>query len=283
MHFMAVCGNLGLGSRFDPSNISANIKPIIRSPNAVMDVLGVDSIVQSPTTLNHPDLMNSGLPHDEHNSSSHPHDLPFQSAVANANRRRKSLKGPVGSVIKRSASSPNVRGMSSASESAAALAEKRRNKLGYHRTSVACGEYHLTVGLVRCGCALTSVFIVHCRRRKIRCLLAPDDAQNRCSNCIRLKKECNFYPVDQQPPVERRPRAGSKADGRSGDNSASSSSSPSMTTGHMVDQADQYGHYPPLPIGNHSYSGSAVGMGATTLSPPGSAGTYTIHFVGTHR
>jgi hypothetical protein len=39
----------------------------------------------------------------------------------------------------------------------------------------------------------------HCRRRKIRCLLAPDDPQGRCANCIRLKKECNFYPVEHNP------------------------------------------------------------------------------------
>lgn len=39
----------------------------------------------------------------------------------------------------------------------------------------------------------------HCRRRKIRCIPAPGDVQQRCSNCIRLKKECNFFPVDQPP------------------------------------------------------------------------------------
>ena len=43
--------------------------------------------------------------------------------------------------IKRSMSTPNVRGQSSADAAALALsAEKRRNKLGYHRTSVACGK-----------------------------------------------------------------------------------------------------------------------------------------------
>jgi hypothetical protein len=41
--------------------------------------------------------------------------------------------------IKRSMSTPNVRGQASA-DAAALSAEKRRNKLGYHRTSVACGE-----------------------------------------------------------------------------------------------------------------------------------------------
>lgn len=55
--------------------------------------------------------------------------------------------------------------------------EKRRNKLGYHRTSVACN---------------------HCRRRKIRCIPSPSDFHGRCTNCIRLKKECSFIPTDQQ-------------------------------------------------------------------------------------
>jgi hypothetical protein len=37
----------------------------------------------------------------------------------------------------------------------------------------------------------------HCRRRKIRCLPAnPEDSAGRCANCIRLKKDCTFFPVD---------------------------------------------------------------------------------------
>ena len=117
--------------------------------------------------------------------------------------------------------------------------------------------------------------IVHCRRRKIRCLLAPDDAQNRCSNCIRLKKECNFFPVDQQPPVERRPRAESKVDGRSADASTSASSSPSVTAGHSAEQ-DQFSPYPIMPLSAHPFSGSMGPLGATTMSPPGSAGKLMI-------
>lgn len=46
--------------------------------------------------------------------------------------------------VKRSISTPNVRGQASADAAALALsAEKKRNKLGYHRTSVACGEYSI--------------------------------------------------------------------------------------------------------------------------------------------
>jgi hypothetical protein len=46
--------------------------------------------------------------------------------------------------MKRSASSPNVRGQARADPPESAFIsladEKRRNKLGYHRTSVACGQ-----------------------------------------------------------------------------------------------------------------------------------------------
>lgn len=85
--------------------------------------------------------------------------------------------------------------------------DKKRNKLGYHRTSVACGQYPTYVGLC-VFCSFSSA--VHCRRRKIRCLMAADDAQRRCENCIRLRKECQFFPVDQQPPVEKKPRPTSR-------------------------------------------------------------------------
>jgi hypothetical protein len=81
-----------------------------------------------------------------------------------------------------------------------------------------------------CGRSADTVFLGHCRRRKIRCIPAPADPQNRCSNCIRLKKECNFYPVDQQPQPEPR-RRGSKA--QSGTGRASESSSPSTSSGQL--------------------------------------------------
>ena len=42
--------------------------------------------------------------------------------------------------LKRSASTPNVRGLMDG-DAGMTLAEKRRNKLGYHRTSVACGMF----------------------------------------------------------------------------------------------------------------------------------------------
>lgn len=58
----------------------------------------------------------------------------------NVHRRRRSTKGTMPAIIKRSASTPNVRGLASTDTTAMSLADKRRNKLGYHRTSVACGE-----------------------------------------------------------------------------------------------------------------------------------------------
>ena len=123
---------------------------------------------------------------------------------------------------------------------------------------------------------LITTLLVHCRRRKIRCLLAPDDHQNRCLNCIRLKKECNFYPVDQQPPVERRPRTGSKTEGGSGDTSASSSSSPGFVGGHIIEQVEHFNPYHSLSVGHQDFSGSLAPLSAGILSPPASAGLYLL-------
>ncbi|KAL3424830.1 hypothetical protein PVAG01_04111 [Phlyctema vagabunda] len=129
--------------------------------------------------------------------------------------------------IKRALSTPNVRGQASADAAALAMssAEKRRNKLGYHRTSMACG---------------------HCRRRKIRCIPSAGDAQNRCANCIRLKKECNFVPVDQQH--QDSSRRSSKA--QSGTGQVSESSSPSTSSVHLPELQTnlQYTHLTMAPI-----------------------------------
>ncbi|KAI9670906.1 MAG: hypothetical protein M1817_003791 [Caeruleum heppii] len=147
--------------------------------------------------------------------------------VVPVHRRRRSSK-PGMSSMKRSASTPNVRGQAAADAAALSYAaDKRRNKLGYHRTSVACG---------------------HCRRRKIRCLLAPDDPQGRCSNCIRLKKECNFFPVDQQPQPERRSRAGSKNGRSSGNNSSASSPSSAMPQAQSNEIPETFNQYPAAPM-----------------------------------
>ncbi|KAL2064857.1 hypothetical protein VTL71DRAFT_3997 [Oculimacula yallundae] len=155
------------------------------------------------------------------------HGQPTSPAQMNPNspsmKNRGNAAASKSAKIKRSTSTPNVRGQASADAAALALsAEKRRNKLGYHRTSVACG---------------------HCRRRKIRCIAAPGDPHNRCSNCIRLKKECQFFAVDQQPLPEPQ-RRGSKA--QSGTERASEESSPSTTSGQIQSDLPQTLPYPHL-------------------------------------
>ncbi|KAJ8112492.1 hypothetical protein OPT61_g5152 [Boeremia exigua] len=98
-------------------------------------------------------------------------------------KKRRSSKSKIPGELQRSTSTPHMRNLAlGASGELSPTSNKARNKLGYHRTSVACG---------------------HCRRRKIRCLLAPDDPQGRCSNCIRLKKECNFFPVEHSVDAQR--------------------------------------------------------------------------------
>jgi hypothetical protein len=71
----------------------------------------------------------------------------------------------------------------------------------------------------------------HCRRRKIRCLLpTPEDPQGRCANCIRLKKECNFYPVNtESAPQELRASSASRKGTQSGAPSTSGPASPQAT------------------------------------------------------
>lgn len=104
---------------------------------------------------------------------------PNSQLLLSSNKKRRSSKSKVPSELRRSTSTPHMRNLALAnSGDLSPTSNKPRNKLGYHRTSVACG---------------------HCRRRKIRCLLAPDDPQGRCANCIRLKKDCNFYPVEHNP------------------------------------------------------------------------------------
>ncbi|CAZ80559.1 unnamed protein product [Tuber melanosporum] len=110
--------------------------------------------------------------------------------------------------VKRSLSTPNVREDASIQAAGGSYStDKRRNKLGYHRISVACG---------------------HCRRRKIRCIAAKDDPSGRCSNCIRLKKDCNFYPVEN---TDRRHKSPPKLDTPNNNDGGSAGSSPSPVFG----------------------------------------------------
>lgn len=72
-------------------------------------------------------------PQSDHRS----HNLP----KAPSPIRRGASAGQKQEKMKRSMSTPNVRGQARQDQAESALsAEKRRNKLGYHRTSVACGR-----------------------------------------------------------------------------------------------------------------------------------------------
>jgi hypothetical protein len=54
-------------------------------------------------------------------------------------KKRRAMKGKVSAEIRRSASTPHIRALAHSDSSALSPTDKRRNKLGYHRTSVACG------------------------------------------------------------------------------------------------------------------------------------------------
>ncbi|CAD6585865.1 MAG: hypothetical protein ASARMPRED_002330 [Alectoria sarmentosa] len=190
-----------------------------------------DSDLQQPL-----DPLSTSSDHGDPTSIPPPAMMPLTTVAMLSQRRRRKHSAS----LKRSASTPNVRGLMDG-DVGMTLAEKRRNKLGYHRTSVACG---------------------HCRRRKIRCLLAPDDVHNRCANCIRLKKDCNFFPVDQQPQLERRPRTSSRADTMA---SSSSDSSPALAGNrlpYLLDRTEEFNAFqqPSLSAPFTSSRGSIGGL-----------------------
>ena len=77
----------------------------------------------------------------------------------------------------------------------------------------------------------------HCRRRKIRCIPAYEDTTGTCQNCIRLKKDCHFFPVDQQIPFPgRRIRTGSKSESQREGETSGGSSSPGVLVSSSVEQ-----------------------------------------------
>ncbi|CAI6261138.1 unnamed protein product [Periconia digitata] len=137
-------------------------------------------------------------------------------------KKRRPSKDKTTTPIRRSSSTPHMRNLALGNSGDLSPTDKRRNKLGYHRTSVACG---------------------HCRRRKIRCLVSQEEPTGRCANCIRLKKECNFYPVDQAPENPRPQPAVAKEAIASAHNS-STTSSPGHPPG-LNENTDEF--CPPFP------------------------------------
>ncbi|KAK5115033.1 hypothetical protein LTR62_001730 [Meristemomyces frigidus] len=133
-------------------------------------------------------------------------DRPPVSPSVPSERKRRSSKMKGSKHLNRSASTPAMRDMALSDE------DKKRSKLGYQRISIACA---------------------HCRRRKIRCVIADGDPQSRCQNCIRLKKECIFFPVEQQTAMDNRAEPSSKS---IQDSSQSSVVSPSPPTVQGMDR-----------------------------------------------
>lgn len=118
---------------------------------------------------------------------------------------------------------------------------------------------HVTVGLI--------LDIVHCRRRKIRCLVAPDDTEGRCENCIRLRKDCQFFPVDQQPPIEKKSRPSSRLETPSTERSTTTpiASSPSNL---VPETTETFYPYPTMAMDTPAQDMSSynVGMVQTNMS-----------------
>ena len=114
------------------SSQSSNIKQLAVAP--------ASKTVDEPVMETMLDPLQTSFDPGHSSSIALPAMLPLTSAAIFSQRRRRKNS----TSLKRSASTPNVRGMSDG-EAGMTLAEKRRNKLGYHRTSVACGTCSLGV------------------------------------------------------------------------------------------------------------------------------------------
>ena len=62
------------------------------------------------------------------------------SPSSQAVKKRRKSKEKTSAVIRRSSSTPHMRNLALGNAGDLSPTDKRRNKLGYHRTSVACGE-----------------------------------------------------------------------------------------------------------------------------------------------
>ena len=124
-----------------PSDRSFSSTPTVTAPTttttttaADLTALVVDRAVGSAPSpfLVSSDVFPGHLPHP-------PPLLPL--TTVSVHRRRAFSKSGMPAIVKRSASTPNVRGVAADMAALSYAADKRRNKLGYHRTSVACGTF----------------------------------------------------------------------------------------------------------------------------------------------
>ena len=120
----------------DPLKTEASIRSSLASPvfDDSLD-FGFDSnsFFNMPTD---PAMIATSIEHPHQTQLPTPPMVPITTADLLAQRKRR--KGE--SAPKRSLSTPNARGPQNG-ESNMTLAEKRRNKLGYHRTSIACSKF----------------------------------------------------------------------------------------------------------------------------------------------
>ena len=93
-----------------------------------------EEAVHEPDVQQPLDPLSTSFDHGDPTSISPPTMMPLTTAAMLSQRRRRKHSAS----LKRSASTPNVRGFPTG-DAGLTIAEKRRNKLGYHRTSVACG------------------------------------------------------------------------------------------------------------------------------------------------
>lgn len=135
------------------------------------------------------------------------------------------------------------------------------------------------------ACVILTRMTAHCRRRKIRCLLAEGDSQERCQNCVRLKKECVFYPVDQQQVLDNRSQSGTKSGAGSVPSSAVSPSPPELASGRPFERSRQYGSFaslPSLPSNAPSGYGAPLPPGATLQGQGDFIPPFTAHGLPNH-
>ncbi|KAK3113270.1 hypothetical protein LTR53_009608 [Teratosphaeriaceae sp. CCFEE 6253] len=139
--------------------------------------------------------------------SSAPRQLP----TANSAKRRKPSRARGSKPLSKSHPTPEARDAAMSDSDS----DKKRNKLGYQRISIAC---------------------------------ANNDSQQRCQNCIRLKKECVFHPVDQPGAVENRSESsGGKLGTGSGPSSVVSSSPPNQGGQSIFESTHEFAAFPTVP------------------------------------
>lgn len=175
-------------------------------------------------------------------------NAPFaQEAPPSKGSKSKRLKPAAsGRQLIKSLSTPQLRGPSTMSDS-----DKNRNRLGYQRTTIACGEcnqpswpYSLTHAIRpvrgKASAPLLTLVPAHCRRRKIRCVVSEDEPQQKCVNCIRLKRECVFYPVDQQTALDAQSESSSRTSKVRSTASSRVSTSPTQSSTRTLGGFDQH-------------------------------------------